>query len=157
MLTMRRLRSVGSVSILVMALGLSVPADAGKTETHTGSIASIADDARTFVLAEVGPWQVRDGATVITYRTIALAAETEFAIVARVDAAPSGYRGDFVEFPIGPERVYLNDYVTVVCRRDGKRLVALKITVIEMPAPEASESSRTSSGPSRARCPGCSR
>ena len=148
----RLLRSVGFMSILVTALGLSVEADTVKTETHSGSIASIADDAPTFVLAEVGPWQVRDGATVITHRTIALAAETEFSIVARVDSAPSGFRGDFVEFPIGPERVYLNDYVTVVCRRDGKRLVALTITVIEMPAPEARESSRTSSAPSRARC-----
>jgi hypothetical protein len=118
-------------------------------------IASIADDARTFVLAEVGPWQVRDGATVITYRTIALTAKTEFGVVTRVDAAPSGFCGDFAEFPIGPERVDLNDSVTVVCRRDGKRLVALKITVVEVAAPEGSESPRTSSGPSGARCPGC--
>jgi len=74
---------------------------------------------------------VRQGETVITYRTITLAPETEFAIVARADTAPTGFPGDFVETRLGPEGVYLNDHVTVDCRHEGKRLVALKIIVIE--------------------------
>jgi hypothetical protein len=121
---------------LVMVLAFSASAGAAGIERHSGTIVSIAEDARTFVLAEVGPWQVRNGATVLTYRNIALVPETQFAIVARVEAAPSGFRGDFVEFKIGPERVYLNDRVTVECRHEGKRLVALKISVIEIPEPE---------------------
>src|SRR5215470_1274258 len=131
---MERLSRV--MAALVMMLGaLTAPAGAADIKRHSGTIVSIPDDARTFVLAEVGPWQVRNGATVLTYRTIELVPETEFAIVARVDAAPSGFRGDFVEFKIGPERVYLNDQVKVECRHDGKRLVAMKITVIEIPEP----------------------
>ena len=134
---MKRLRHLMSAPILVILLGLTASAGAGERVKHSGSIVSIADDTGTFVLAEVGPWQVRDGATVITYRTITLAPETEFAIVARADAASSGFGGDFVETRLGPESVYLNDYVTVDCRHEGKRLVALKITVTELPAPES--------------------
>lgn len=121
---------VGAFSVVLM---LAAPAAAAEIKQHSGRIVSIADDARTFVLAEVGPWQVRNGATVVTYRTIELAPQTQFTIVARIDAAPSGFRGDWVEFAIGPERVYLNDQVTVDCRHEGKRLVALKITVVEVP------------------------
>ena len=125
-------RMVAACSIVI---ALAAPATAAEIKQHSGTIVSIADDARTFVLAEVGPWQVRDGATVVTHRTIELAPETRFAIAARVDAAPSGFRGDWVEFEIGPERVYLNDRVTIDCRHEGKRLVALKITVVEVPEP----------------------
>ena len=130
---MRRLGQVASASVLAILLGLTASASAEESVKHSGSIVSIADDARTFVLAEVGPWQVRKGATVITYRTITLAPGTEFAIVARA-AAPSDVAGDFVESRLGPEDVYLNDYVTVDCRHEGKRLLALKITVTELPA-----------------------
>jgi hypothetical protein len=134
---MRRPHHVVSASVLVILLGLTASASAEESVKHSGSIVSIAEDARTFVLAEVGPWQTRSGATVITYRTITLAPETEFAIVARADAAPSGFPGDFVETALGPEVVYLNDYVTVDCRHAGQRLIALKITVTEPSADDA--------------------
>jgi hypothetical protein len=122
---------------LLMLLAVGASAGAAQIERHSGSIVSIPEDARTFVLAEVGPWQVRNGATVLTHRTIELTPETKYTIVARVTAAPSGYRDDWVEFEIGPERVYLNDQVTVECRHEGKRLLAVKITVIEVPEPGA--------------------
>jgi len=131
---MKTLGHVLSASLLTMLLGLAAPASAEERMNHSGSIVFIAEDARSFVLAEVGPWQVRDGATVITYRTITVTPETEFAYVVRADPAPSGFPGDFVETPLGPEAVYLDDYVTVDCRHEGKRLVALKITVTEVPA-----------------------
>ena len=131
---MKTLGHVVSASLLAMLLGLAAPASAEERMKHSGSIVFIAEDARSFVLAEVGPWQVRDGATVITHRTITVTPETEFAYVVRADPAPSGFLGDFVEAPLGPEAVYLDDYVTVDCRHEGKRLVALKITVTEVPA-----------------------
>ena len=124
------------LTLLMILFGLTLTASASAAETvkHSGLIVSIADDARTFVLAELGPWQVLNGKTVITYRTITLVPETAFAIVGRTDTAPSGFRGDFVETQVGPEDVYLNDYVTIDCRHEGKRLVALKITVTGLPA-----------------------
>jgi hypothetical protein len=120
---------------MLMLLAVDAPAWGAHVERHSGSIESIPDDARTFVLAEVGPWQVQNGETVLTRRAITLTPETKFAIVKRVDNAPSGFRGDWVEFEIGPERVYLNDQITVECRHEGKRLIAVKITVVEMPEP----------------------
>jgi len=126
------------VFVLVSLLSLTASVSAEVRMKHSGVIVSIAEDASMFVLAEVGPWQVRDGATVITYRTIALAPETEFAVVARGDTARSGFSGDFVETPVGPDGVYLGDYVTIDCRHEGKRLVALKITVPELPAASSS-------------------
>jgi hypothetical protein len=128
-----------TLAVVMMVLALTPMAGAGETQRHSGTIVSIADDARSFVLTEVGPWRVQDGATVITNRRIELTPETEFAIVARFDAPPSGFRGDFVEFKIGPERVYLNDRITVECRHEGRRLVALKITVVEVPASGSGE------------------
>ena len=125
------------VAVLVILLGCVASASAGERMKHSGSIVSIADDGRTFELAEVGPWQTRNGATVITRRMITLTPETEFAIVARDVEAPSGFPGDFVETRLGPDGVYLNDYVTVDCRHEGPRLIALKITVTEPWADDA--------------------
>jgi hypothetical protein len=130
-------RPVVFAAVLVMLLGFTASASAGERMKHSGAIVSIADDGRTFVLAEVGPWQVRNGATVATRRTITLTPETAFAIVARADAAPSGFPGDFVEIALGPEDVYLGDHVTVDCRHEGRRLIALKITVTEPWADDA--------------------
>jgi hypothetical protein len=130
-MTMIARRRSALVAALVLLVAVAAAASAGQLEKRSGSIVAIPDDAKTFVLAEVGPWQVRDGATVVTRRTIALTPETEFAIVSRADPGPGGFLGEFVETRIGPDGVYLNDYVTVECRHDGGRLVAVKITVVE--------------------------
>lgn len=126
------IRPSGGLCALALVLGLAGLSAAQPVVRHSGTIVSIADDARSFVLAEVGPWQLRDGATVLTRRTIWLAPDTAYAIVARAETAPSGFPGDFVERRIGPESVYLDDYVTVECRIEGQRLVARKVTVIEV-------------------------
>ena len=122
--------------VLLAFLTLTASADAQEVMKHSGSIVAIADDARTFVLAEVGPWQLRNGATVITYRTITLLPGTQFAFVARGDHGTAGFPGDFVEIPLEPDAVYLHDYVTVECRHEGTRLLALKITVMEGDEPQ---------------------
>jgi hypothetical protein len=132
-----RARSTVFTILLAVLPGLIASASAGERMKHSGSIVAIADDGRTFVLAEVGPWQVRRGATVVTRRTITLEPETEFSIVAREVETSSGFLGDFVETRLGPDGVYLNDYVTVDCRHEGRRLIALKITVSEPWAEEA--------------------
>jgi hypothetical protein len=128
----------GLLSILVIVLRFSGAADAGNVMKHSGSIASFADDERSFVLSEIGPWQMGSGATGTIHRTIALTPETEFSIVARADGAPSGFPGDFVEMRMGVASVFLNDYVTVECRHEGGRQVALKVTVVYVP-PAATE------------------
>lgn len=133
---MNRFRAVAVASVLVIALGLAASASAGPIMKHSGTIVSIAPDASTFVLAEVGPWQTEKGATVITYRTITMKPDTQFAVVTRVPEAPSGFGDDFAETRVGPDGVLLNDYVTIDCRHEGTLLMALKITVAEVPTAE---------------------
>lgn len=130
---MEMLHRAVSGAAVAMLVALTASAAAADVVRLSGVIVSVADDASAFVLGEIGPWQRRDGETVVTRRTIALAPETRFAVVARQAEAPSGFRGDFVETPVGPEDVYEGDYVTVECRREGGRLVALKITAVELP------------------------
>jgi hypothetical protein len=125
-----------ALSVMTVLLFLTAPVTGDEIVKHSGVIVGIADDGRTFVLAEVGPWQIRDGATVRTNRTIRLLPETTFAMVGRADDAPSGFPGDFIEVPLGPEAVYVSDYVTVECRHEGKKMFALKITVTELPDAE---------------------
>lgn len=126
---MKRLHRIVSAVLLAMLIALAGPASA-QTVKHSGLIVSIAEDGATFVLSEVGPWEVRDGATVTTRRTIALTPETRFAIVVRADETPSGFPRDFVEIPVTRDRVFLNDWVTVEARREGGRLLAEKVTVV---------------------------
>jgi hypothetical protein len=123
-----------SASVLAILLALAGPADAAEVFKHSGSIVSIAPDVQSFILAEVGPWQTRDGKTVVTRRTVVITPETEYTMVGRLDEPRDGYPGGFIEVAIEPEQVYLHDYVTVECRHEGDRMVALKITVIEVPS-----------------------
>ena len=123
-------RALLAAAVLIL-LGSAASASPAQTMKHSGTIVAIADDGKTFVLAEVGPWRGRNGATVVTRCTITLTPETEFAIAARHVEPPGGFPGEFVETPLGPDGVYLYDYVTVDCLHEGKRLVALKLTVTE--------------------------
>lgn len=137
MRTTRPLPGWMSALATTILLGLTAAVGAAEQVKFSGVIVSISDSRGTFVLAEVGPWRVRDGATVITRRTIALAPDTAYAVVGRAETAPSAFPGDFVETPVGPDRIHLNDWVTVECRREGGRLVAVKITAVDLSRTEA--------------------
>jgi hypothetical protein len=118
---------------ITVVLALAGIAGAQEVTKHSGVIVDADERAGILVLAEVGPWQVRDGATVITYRRITLTPRTEFTIVFRAEETASGFRNDFVETPLEPWAVYLDDHVTIECRHEGARLVALKMTVTDLP------------------------
>ena len=120
--------------LIALVVGVSGSGMASDRVKHSGTILSISEDGVTFVLAEIGPG--RGGAVSITYRTISITPNTEFAIVARADTAPSGFAGDFVELRIERQGLYPDDFVTVDCTHEGRRLVALKVTVTEPPVPE---------------------
>ena len=123
---------VVSLAVVVVALsGLAGSAAAGETMKHSGKIIEIAGDGKTFVLAEVGPWRIWKSTTLVTLRTIRLMPDTAYAIVARDVDTETGFPGDFVETRLGADGLYLNDYVTVDCRHEGQRLLALKVTVTE--------------------------
>jgi hypothetical protein len=117
----------------VLALALAGSAGAQPLVKHSGVIVDANERAGSLVLAEVGPWRVRDGATVITYRTIVFTPQTEFTIVFRAEDPVTGFAGDFVETPLEAWAVYVGDHVTIDCRHDGTRLVAVKMTVTDLP------------------------
>jgi hypothetical protein len=113
---------------------LTTPASAGSaTMRHSGLVVEVGNTS--FVLAEVGPWRREGGETVVTYRTIEVASETPLALVARDDAAPSGFAGDFVESTLVPWGIVAGDFVTVDCLHIGRRQIARGITVFEPHAP----------------------
>lgn len=122
----RLLRGVSALTVALLLLA-AVTAGAEERERHSGVITSIGRNG-TFVLAEVGPW-MPGRAIVITKRTINLVDETQYAMTARVWDSMAAFPGGFAEWSVLPDEVYVGDYVTVECRRAGKRLVALKLTV----------------------------
>jgi hypothetical protein len=128
-----RLIDVAVVLAVLLVLALAEAAGAQRLERHSGVIADANERAGTLLLAEVGPWRVRDGRTVITYRTIAFTPATEFALAFRAEHPDGGFTGDFIETPLEPWAVYVGDHVTIECRQEGKRLVAVKMTVTDLP------------------------
>ena len=65
---MLHLRSLMIIAAVIAMLGFGARADAQESMKHSGSIVSIDDEAGTIVLAKAGPWKVRGGKIVLTYR-----------------------------------------------------------------------------------------
>jgi hypothetical protein len=128
---MMRLCLVALASILLVAGGQSGAATA-EVVKHSGTIVEIDAHGAQLVLEEVGPWRVRDGVTQVIRRTIALTPATDVVIAVRVNP-PGGYAGDFVEGPLAMFALEPGDVITVDCRREGPRLVAVKITTTSTP------------------------
>ena len=121
---------------MLLMLGVASPAVAGEVVKPSGTIVDFDQKTDTIVLAEVGPWQVRDGSTVITKRRVVPKLDTEFAIVFRAEEPASGFSGDFVEVSLEAAGVYVDDYVTMECLHAGGRMIALKIIVLDLPGAE---------------------
>ena len=113
--------ALASATILV-ATGPPVVAE--QMAKYSGTVLAIDVAHGQLVLEEVGPW--RGGVTQRTRRTIALTPETEYAIGLRANP-PGGFPGEFIEGPLHPTDIEVGDMVTVLCRKDGHRPVALKI------------------------------
>jgi hypothetical protein len=116
------------VALLVPASGVA------QVVKHSGSLLDVDADQGTIVLAELGPWRLDTETTVITVRTIVVTPDTDFALVRRVDPS-NGFSGDFVVDDVEPWAIYPGDFVTVDCVHRGRRLVALRILVVEGVAP----------------------
>ena len=119
--------------LAAVALGVIVgpAAEAGEVQRHSGTV--VAREGGLIQLAEIGPWQVRQGETVITHYTIEVTPATALTLVRRDEEPLSGFPGDWVEEGLEPWDLLEGDFVTVDCLHEGGRLIALKITVV---APE---------------------
>ena len=83
------IQATGFVVALLVVLAL--PLWAGETTNISGTIVALNKEAGTIVVGEVGPWRVKEGATEITPRTVAVTAGTEFKQVRRAEGAgPTG-------------------------------------------------------------------
>jgi len=125
---MKRLMPFVVGALLALAPGV------GSTETlsHSGTIAGLDPNAWTIDLDEVGPWRVRDGATVLTRYRITVTPFTNFVRARRVaEGGPRGYPGDFLEELLLPWTLRVGDFVTVLCQHDGRFITALEIVVSE--------------------------
>lgn len=116
--------------LLIAALLLGLGAGATEAADFSGTVAAVNRDTGTIVIAEIGPWQVKGGQTLVTERTIAVAPSTRFVAVRRSrDTGPSGFTGEFVDVPLDPWAVKQGDFVTVRAVKAGDRLTALTVTV----------------------------
>jgi hypothetical protein len=130
---MRSLPAVVSAVLVAVAFGSAGAAAAADVVKHSGSIVAVDEVGGTIVLGEIGPWQVRNGETVVTYLEIEVTPATVFAIASRAEEGTEGFMGAFAETPIEPWAIYVTDYVTVDCLHEGARRVARKITVVDVP------------------------
>ncbi len=130
----RMIQVTGLLAAVLLVLAL--PLWAAETTNISGTILALDKEAGTLVVGEVGPWRVKEGATEITPRTIAVTAGTEFKQVKRGEGpGPAGWVGEFVEVAIAPWSSKKGDFVTVQVRHEGPRLTALKVVVSTVVAP----------------------
>jgi hypothetical protein len=127
MSTVRRL--LFSLMIVLVAAGTHV-VNAADPVRHSGRILAIDSARGQLVIEEVGPWQVRDGVTQMIRRTIMVTPTTQIAIMMRANPA-GGFAGDFIEGRLDADDLEIGDFVTAECRRQGSRLVAVKIVVAD--------------------------
>ena len=122
--------------LLAALLTLAAPAWAGSDEvTHSGTVLTVDRTAGRIVLEELGPWEVKDGKTVLMRQTIVVTPSTQFSGVKRAaGAAPSGWIGGLVEVPRQPWQLQPGDFVSVSVT-PGTPPMALKITVVDATQP----------------------
>ncbi|MBI3637250.1 MAG: hypothetical protein HY216_13735 [Candidatus Rokubacteria bacterium] len=124
------------MGVLVLAVGLVVgAASAGAEERmrHSGRVTDVDQTATRIVVDEVGPWQVRDGLTVVTRQTVEITPDTLFILARRAEPGPTAGHGDWEERVLDPWEILPGDFVTVDCRHEGRHMIALRIFITEMP------------------------
>jgi hypothetical protein len=122
-----------AMTVAAALLSLAAMAWAGGELSVSGTVTSIDPANGILVVTEMGPWTITKGETVMTRRTFTLTARTEFARVSRSDSpAPTGWTGDFVEEPAAPDQLRPGGFVTVELQRDGARLIARRVTLVEL-------------------------
>ena len=116
--------SAAAALALVASLALVAPAAAAET-TYSGDIAAAGPHSVT--LAVMGPWT--PGRRPVDH-VITLASSTRIERVARNAKAP-GWPGGFETTPLTAGDLHKGEFATVTAQREGRRLVARSVTVVE--------------------------
>jgi len=129
-----RSRTMSTAAILLVLVTALAPSAIGapRPARYSGTVTAIDPEGGVMILEEVGPWRVERGATVTTRRTIQLTASTKYNLFMRVNL-PGAFAGDFIEVALDAGDISLGDLVTAECVREGGKLVALTVTVAEVP------------------------
>jgi hypothetical protein len=102
---------------------------------HAGLVIAVDKAGGTIVMGDMGP-RLSSGKSEITRYTMQVAPSTEFVRVKRASGvAPSGWFGDYVETRLSPWDVQPGDFVAVTSEGQGRRLKAVKITVVDTSEP----------------------
>jgi hypothetical protein len=118
-------------AVVLVAVALAAAASA-QVVKHSGTVALVDVSAGKLVVAEVGPWQRKNGETVTTPRQIVLTPETEVVLARR--EATAWFPDEYTTQPLF-RALAEGDFVTVECRHEGPRWIALRIVVVEPEAP----------------------
>ena len=120
--------------VSVVFVGFAAPCWAQPAVTgHSGTVTAVDRAAGSVTIEEIGPWRVEGGQTVVTPITVRADGSTTWTRARRAaGAGPSGWDGELVEAPQGAWEVKPGDYVTVEVPREGKRGVAVRVTVVEL-------------------------
>ncbi len=126
------LQIAGSLLLLVSLVAGPVapvaPAPAGAR--HSGTVVFIDAEHGVLILDEVGPWHA--GKRALTTRlTIDLTTDTNVNTYIRINV-PGHFAGEFLEVALEAADVTPGDVVTVDCRHEGGRLVAVTLTLAAM-------------------------
>jgi hypothetical protein len=108
-----------------------VSAAANDTVTHSGTVLAIDVRGRRLVFEEIGPWRAHRGVMQTIRRTVELVPATRFTFASRTDA-PCDSVGAWVEGPLDPVFLEVGDAITIECRHEGARLIAVKVIVTNM-------------------------
>lgn len=119
------------VALVMLFAGNAMPtAVAEPVYRHSGTVVAIVD--RGMVVEEVGPWKVVNGRTQVRRLVITVPRRTPITGVVRDEEAPSGFVGDFIEVWAGFGDIRLGDFVTVECVHEGARMIARRVTIVEL-------------------------
>ncbi len=108
-----------------------VSATANETVTHSGTVVAIDIRGGQLVFEEIGPWRAHGGVMQTIRRTVELVPATRFTFASWADT-PCGLLGAWVEGPLDPVFLDVGDAITIECRHEGARLIAVKVIVTDM-------------------------
>jgi hypothetical protein len=129
-----KMLAVSLVLSSILALAASSKSEAAAAD-HAGLVLSVDKEGGTLALGDVGPL-LASGKSEVTRYTIQVTPSTEVVRVKRASGvAPSGWFGDWVETKLPARDVKPGDFVAVISEGHGRRLKAVKITVVDTSEP----------------------
>lgn len=128
---MTRPAMIGAVAIAILVALIAPGASAAEIQRRSGTVEAVDRDRGALVVGEVGPWQVKNGETVVIRRTFAVTGSTRFVRVERRPETQTGaWPGDFVEVPLAAWDVKPGQFVTVESEPGAARPTASRVLVV---------------------------